>query len=80
MLSGEAMNSNMLNIAVGLLLPGIFLGLGGPSGDGTLVASWYCGLTVLSLSWAFAGRGLNRRAGLMIVAGYAAFVIGAGTR
>jgi len=51
----EAMNSNMLNIAIGLLLPGIFLGLGGPSGDGILVAAWYGCLTVLSLALSFAG-------------------------
>jgi cation:H+ antiporter len=71
----EAMNSNMLNVVIGLLLPGIFLGLGATSNSGTLVALWYGGLTVLSLAVVFAKRGLSRRDGLVIVAGYVAFVI-----
>jgi cation:H+ antiporter len=70
----EAMNSNMLNVLVGLFLPGIFIGLGGATTQGALVASWYAGLTVISLLLAFAGRGLDRRAGSVIVAGYAIFV------
>ncbi len=70
----EAMNSNMLNVLVGLFLPGIFIGLGGATAQGALVASWYAGLTVISLLLAFAGRGLGRRAGSVIVAGYAIFV------
>jgi cation:H+ antiporter len=70
----EAMNSNMLNVLVGLFLPGIFIGLGGATAQGALVASWYAGLTGISLLMAFAGRGLDRRAGSLIVAGYAIFV------
>jgi Ca2+/Na+ antiporter len=76
----EAMNSNMINIAVGLFLPGIFLGLGSVSDDGVVVAVWYGCLTVLSLALSFGGRGLTRRGGLLIVAGYVAFVVVAGTR
>lgn len=76
----EAMNSNMLNVLVGLFLPGIFIGLGAPTGQSTLVAAWYACLSVLSLLMAFAGRGLDRRTGSVIVAGYVAFVIVAVTR
>jgi cation:H+ antiporter len=75
----EAMNSNMLNVLVGFLLPGIFLGLGGSTPQGELVAFWYAGLTIVCLLMAFAGRGLDRRAGLIIVVGYAAFVAVAAT-
>ncbi len=71
----EAMNSNMLNVLVGLLLPGIFIGLGGTGGGATLVAAWYIGLTVFSLALAYLGRGLGRRQGYAIVAGYLAFVV-----
>ena len=71
----EAMNSNMLNVLIGLFLPGIFVGLDGTAGYGPLVAAWYAGLTVLSLAMAFVGRGLRRREGLVIVAGYVAFVV-----
>ena len=76
----EAMNSNMLNVVVGLLLPGIFVGLAHMTGSGTLVAAWYFCLTVVCLMMAFASRGLSRLQGLVIVAGYLAFVVVATTR
>ncbi len=76
----EAMNSNMLNVLVGLLLPGIFVGLAHSTGSGLLVGAWYACLTVVSLTMAFAGRGLSRRHGLVVVVGYLAFVVVAATR
>lgn len=76
----EAMNSNMLNVLVGLFVPGLVIGLGAPTGQASLVAAWYLCLTVVSLLLAFACRGLDRRAGLVIVIGYLAFVIVATTR
>ncbi|HUB69474.1 MAG TPA: hypothetical protein VL984_03550 [Acidimicrobiales bacterium] len=75
----EAMNSNMLNVVVGLFLPGIFLGVGGVADGGLLVAAWYAGLTIVSLTLAFAGRGLGRSAGLAILGCYAVFVLLAST-
>jgi Ca2+/Na+ antiporter len=70
----EAMNSNMLNVLVGLFLPGIFVGLG-TAGHAALVASWYACLTAISLLLAFSARGLSRPAGLAIMSGYLAFVV-----
>ncbi len=64
-----AMNSNTLNVAFGLLLPATVTGLG-RSGDGTLVAAGYAGLTVLALGLAYLFHGLNRYAGLAIVVAY----------
>ena len=69
-----ALNSNALNVTVGLLLPGILVGLGAPSGQGTLVAAWYLGLTAVTLACAYAGRGLRRAHGALIIGGYLAFV------
>jgi cation:H+ antiporter len=69
----EAMNSNMINVVVGLLLPAIVFGPAG--GDGRLVAVWYAALTIVSLALAFAGKGLSRLTGTIIVASYAAFVL-----
>jgi cation:H+ antiporter len=74
-LLSEAMNSNMLNVLVGLFLPSVFIGLARPSGEGTLVAVWYAGLTLASLAIAFAGRGLRRSTGLAIVVGYVGFAV-----
>jgi cation:H+ antiporter len=53
-----ALNSNALNVTIGLLLPGILVGLGAPSGQATLVAAWYLGLTAVTVTCAYAGRGL----------------------
>ncbi len=69
-----ALNSNAINVVAGLLIPACVAGLGPPSGQGTLVAAWYAGLTVLSLALAYRGRGLDRTAGAVIIAGYLAFV------
>jgi cation:H+ antiporter len=69
-----AMNSNAINVTAGLLLPGVLVGLGAPSGQGTLVAGWYLGLTAVTLACAYAGRGLRRSHGALIIGGYVAFV------
>lgn len=69
-----ALNSNTLNVTVGLLLPGILVGLGAPSGQATLIAAWYLRLTALTLACASAGRGLRRFHGALIIGGYLAFV------
>jgi hypothetical protein len=53
----------------------ILVGLGAPSGQGTLVAGWYLGLTAMTLACAYAGRGLRRSHGALIISGYLAFVV-----
>lgn len=58
-----ALNSNSLNVAAGLLLPAAIIGLARPSGSGILVASWYLGLTVLTLALAYVDHGLRRGVG-----------------
>jgi cation:H+ antiporter len=65
-----AMNSNAINAVAGLLVPATIVGLGSPSGETTLVAAWYFGLTVLALAGAYAGRGLRRTHGLLIISVY----------
>ena len=69
-----ALNSNTINVAVGLLIPAAFIGLAKPSGSGLLVAGWYLGLTVLTLVLAYLGRGLRRSSGWLIIAAYVIFV------
>jgi Ca2+/Na+ antiporter len=69
-----ALNSNALNVIVGLLVPGVIVGLGAPSSEGTLVAAWYLALTVVTLGCAYAGHGLDRAHGVLIICGYVAFV------
>ena len=69
-----ALNSNAINVVAGLLIPASLAGIGPRSGQGTLVAAWYAGLTVLALALAYRGRGLGRASGTAIIAGYLAFV------
>ena len=69
-----AMNSNALNVTVGLLLPATIVGLGAPSGQATLIAAWYLGLTAFALASAYLSRGLRRPQGVLIICAYLAFV------
>lgn len=68
-----AMNSNALNVVAGLLLPASLVGVGAASGDATLVAAWYVGLTAFALAAAYRGRGLRRGSGALIVGAYVVF-------
>jgi Ca2+/Na+ antiporter len=70
-----ALNSNALNVVVGLLLPGAVVGLGGASSLTVGVAAWYLGLTAVTLAIAHRQGGLRRPAGALIVAAYAVFVV-----
>ena len=68
-----ALNSNALNVAVGLLLPATIIGLW-RTGPGTLVAAWYAGLTILALILAYRHSGLRGGHGALIIAAYLMFV------
>ena len=69
------LNSNTLNVAVGLLVPAAFVGLTAPSDPVVLIAGWYLGLTALTLVLAYVGRGLGRWSGWIIIGGYAVYVV-----
>ncbi|MGH2872800.1 MAG: sodium:calcium antiporter [Solirubrobacteraceae bacterium] len=69
-----AMNSNALNVAAGLLVPGTIAGLGAPTGGATFVALSYLAVTALALGCAWLWSGLGRREAVLIVGAYAAFV------
>lgn len=68
-----ALNSNALNVAAGLLLPAVILGVGHGSSAETLMGAWYAGLTVVVLVVAYAQRSLRRPMGWLVVAAYVAF-------
>ncbi len=71
----EAMNSNTLNVVIGLLLPASLIGLGSASaGGGLIAAAFAAGLTLCALVFAYLGRGLGRWAGAFLVVGYLVFV------
>jgi hypothetical protein len=70
-----ALNSNAINVAQGCLSRRRSLGSGAGSGQTTLITVWYAGFTAVVLGLAIAGRGLQRTTGVLIIAGYAAFVV-----
>ena len=70
-----ALNSNTLNVVVGLLVPGTILGLGQPDSQAILITLWYALLTLAVLGLAYRHHGLARISGTMIVVGYAGFVV-----
>jgi cation:H+ antiporter len=68
-----ALNSNTINVVVGLLLPGVVLGLGQPTPQTALVVGWYAALTLAVLVLAWRHRGLSRGPGAVVIAAYGAF-------
>jgi cation:H+ antiporter len=68
-----AMNSNAINVAAGLLVPATIVGLSGSSGQATLVAGWYLGLTAFALGCAYTAHGLRRWHGALILIAYLVF-------
>jgi cation:H+ antiporter len=68
-----AMNSNALNVTAGLLLPATVVGVGASSGQSTLIAAWYLGLTAFALGAAYISRGLRRAHGALIICAYLSF-------
>jgi Ca2+/Na+ antiporter len=69
----EAFNSNAINVLIGFLLPSAIAGVGVFSGEEQFVTWSYLGLTALAITLAWIGRGLSRRSGFVIIAGYAVF-------
>lgn len=65
-----ALNSNALNVTVGLLIPAAVIGLVGSSGETRLIAWWYLGLTVFAVAVAYRDRGLRRGVGAAIIGMY----------
>ena len=74
-----ALNSNTINVAVGLLVPAALIGLGRLSGQTILAAAWYLGLTAVVLAFAYRDRGIWRLTGIMVIAAYLVFA-GLGSR
>jgi cation:H+ antiporter len=68
-----ALNSNTLNVAIGLLVPAALIGLGRPSVQTTLAAVWYVALTAVILAFAYRDRGIWRVTGILVIAAYVVF-------
>lgn len=71
-----AMNSNALNVAAGLLVPAVIVGLGAATAGGTFTAAAYVAITFGALLFAHRSGGLRRGHGVWIICAYVAFVVG----
>lgn len=69
-----ALNSNALNVAGGLLVPAVIVGIGRPTSNLSSVAGWYLALTVGVLVIAYRNSGLRRSVGVAVIAAYGVFV------
>ena len=69
-----ALNSNAINIAIGLLVPAAITGISASSGQSIMVAAWYAGLTLLALVFAYRAQALTRLPGTVIIGAYLLFV------
>jgi len=70
-----AFNSNTLNLLAGVSLPAVLIG-GLASAPGAMAdIAWLTALTAVAIGLGYAGRGLNRWSGLVLIAGYLIFVV-----
>jgi cation:H+ antiporter len=70
-----AMNSNALNVAAGLLIPGVFAGLSAPTAGATFTAAGYLTILAMALLLAYRSAGLRRIHGALIIGVYLVFVV-----
>jgi cation:H+ antiporter len=71
----EAFNSNTLNVLAGIALPSLILSLGAAGGLVTFSVWWLLGMTLLCVVFAYAGHGLRRAEGAVVVLLYVAFAV-----
>ncbi|HEX3732468.1 MAG TPA: hypothetical protein VHU91_06045 [Mycobacteriales bacterium] len=70
----EALNSNTLNLLLGLTVPAVVVGVASPTAATELSVWWLLGLTILTLLFTGYRGGLRRGEGLVVVALYGVFV------
>lgn len=71
----EALNSNTINLAAGVVIPALFVSLSAHSVADRVDLGVLVAMTLGSLALLRSSRGLGRRGGVVLVAMYAAFVV-----
>jgi cation:H+ antiporter len=74
-LVSETLNSNTINLAVGVVLPALFLSVGGVSGLVGFDLVWLAVMTSFALLLLARTRGAGRGGGIALIAMYLAFVV-----
>ncbi len=70
-----ALNSNTVNVLVGLMIPAVIAAGVSLTKDAALITAAYAGLTVVTLGAAWLRRGIGRWAGALIIVLYLGFVV-----
>jgi cation:H+ antiporter len=73
-LVSETLNSNTINLAGGLMLPALIVGLGGATGLVKFDLGWFIGMTIVTLLVLARSGGARRFDGALIIALYLVFV------
>ena len=73
-LVSETLNSNTINLAGGVMLPALIVGLGGATGLVKFDLGWFTGMTIVSLIVLARPHGARRLDGALIIALYLVFV------
>ncbi len=73
-LVGEALSSNTINLAAGVIVPSLFVTLGALSATGKLQLGWLVGMTAVTLALLATRGGIHRPQALLLIALYAGFV------
>ena len=73
-LVSETLNSNTINLAGGVMLPALIVGLSEATGLVKFDLAWFTGMTLVTLAVLARPRGARRFDGLLIIALYVAFV------
>jgi cation:H+ antiporter len=68
-------NSNTINLVVGLALPALLIGLGSPARGVGLELAWLLGMTVISLLLLLPAKGMTRMGGALLIVLYLLFVV-----
>jgi cation:H+ antiporter len=71
----EAFNSNSLNVIAGIAIPALVISLGSAGGLVTFSMWWLLGMTLLAVVFAYAGHGVRRTEGAVVIALYVAFAV-----
>lgn len=69
-----AVNSNTLNLVVGLALPAVIFGMGDTANDAILELGWLLGMTVIGLLLLLPAKGMTRLGGAGMIVLYLGFV------
>jgi cation:H+ antiporter len=71
----EAFNSNSLNVIAGIAIPALVLSLGSAGGLVTFSMWWLLGMTAIAVVFSYAGHGVRRLEGAVVIALYVAFAV-----